>query len=433
MFTLSEFLASEVKPALGCTEPGAVALAVAKAREQLGCFPEKLDVEVSDSIYKNGIAVGVPGTDGLKGNEIAAALSVVAGDSALGLEVLRPAGADDLVRAKEFLSLGKLHLWPNGKPGVYVRASACADGHCGEAVIKDSHANLVSWGRDGLLEFAGANGGSGTVGPSIAEQVRDLDFEELTALADQLTEEDQIYLLRGVEMNAAIAEYGFSHQVGLQLGNTVKRSCGDRFEEDLAGKVKAWSAAASDARMAGVNMPVMSSAGSGNHGITAILPVWVVARHCGLSDEETAKALAYSHLATSFVKSRMGRLSPVCGCAVAAGAGAAAGMVRAMGGTARQAQKAMELVIGNIVGMVCDGAKESCALKVGTGAGEAFYAAQLAMAGGGMSESQGVVDVSSLRQTADNAARFNAEGMAAADKTLIDIISRRAQPGGKEN
>lgn len=177
--------------------------------------------------------------------------------------------------------------------------------------------------------------------------------------------------------------------------------------------------------MDGVSLPVMSSAGSGNHGITAILPVYVVGTAKHKSREEIARAVAYSHLATSFVKSRMGRLSPVCGCAVAAGAGAAAGIVNVMGGTDAQAKKAMELVLGNITGMLCDGAKESCALKVGTGATEAFYAAQIALSGGGMTVSQGVVDVNSFTRTAENAARLNREGMKDVDHTIIDIITHR--------
>ena len=145
----------------------------------------------------------------------------------------------------------------------------------------------------------------------------------------------------------------------------------------------------------------------------------------GKSREEIARAIAYSHLATSYIKSRMGRLSPVCGCAVAAGAGAAAGIVKLLGGDGHQARKAMELVLGNIVGMVCDGAKESCALKVGTGAAEAFYAAKIALSHGGMEVSQGVVDVSDFAATVVNAARLNIEGMKDVDGTLIDIISSR--------
>ena len=213
--------------------------------------------------------------------------------------------------------------------------------------------------------------------------------------------------------------------MGVGLGRMVKKAAGAGYENDIAAQVKAVSAAASDARMGGVAMPVMSSAGSGNHGITAILPVYVVGTAHHKSRQEIARAVAYSHLATSFVKSRMGRLSPVCGCSVAAGSGAAAGIVNVLGGTNAQAQKAMELVLGNITGMLCDGAKESCALKVGTGASEAYYAAMIALSGGGLSVSQGVVDVKSLTQTADNAARLNAEGMKDVDHTIIDIIRNR--------
>ena len=252
-----------------------------------------------------------------------------------------------------------------------------------------------------------------------------MNFDDVMALADQLSPADEDYVMNGVEMNLKISNYGFENQVGLGLGRAVKNAAGARYDEDLAAQVKAISAAASDARMAGVSLPVMSSAGSGNHGITAILPVYVVGKYYGKSRSEIARAIAYSHLATSFIKSRMGRLSPVCGCAVAAGAGAAAGIVNIMGGTNQQAQKAMELLLGNIIGMVCDGAKESCALKVGTGATEAFYAAQIALSGGGMAVSQGVVDISDFRKTADNAARLNREGMKDADHTLIDIISHR--------
>ncbi|WP_276955861.1 serine dehydratase subunit alpha family protein [Jonquetella anthropi] len=425
MFTITEFLQQEVKPALGCTEPGAVALAVAKACEQLPGTAEKLDVVVSDSIYKNGIAVGVPGTNGLRGNEIAAALAVFCGKSAYGLEVLKDASPEDLKAAKDFMAAGHLSLKANGKPGVFVQAVATRGADTGEAIIEGSHGNIVKALQNGKVTFeAAAATGAGASVP-VAAQVATMNFDDVMALADQLSPADEDYVMNGVEMNLKISNYGFENQVGLGLGRAVKNAAGARYDEDLAAQVKAISAAASDARMAGVSLPVMSSAGSGNHGITAILPVYVVGKYYGKSRSEIARAIAYSHLATSFIKSRMGRLSPVCGCAVAAGAGAAAGIVNIMGGTNQQAQKAMELLLGNIIGMVCDGAKESCALKVGTGATEAFYAAQIALSGGGMAVSQGVVDISDFRKTADNAARLNREGMKDADHTLIDIISHR--------
>ena len=431
MFTITEFLHQEVKPALGCTEPGAVALATAKACEQLSGPAERVDITVSDNIFKNGIAVGVPGTNGERGNEIAAALAVFCGRSDYSLEVLKDADDADLNNAHKFLEEGRIVLKPNGAGGVYVKATAMRGNEKGTAIIEQTHANITKVLKNGAVVFEAAPHCDGAVSdvassaPSIPDQVKKMDFDELVALADTLSPDDVDYLWQGIEMNLRIADHGFKNNVGVGLGRMVKKAAGAGYENDIAAQVKAVSAAASDARMGGVAMPVMSSAGSGNHGITAILPVYVVGTAHHKSRQEIARAVAYSHLATSFVKSRMGRLSPVCGCSVAAGSGAAAGIVNVLGGTNAQAQKAMELVLGNITGMLCDGAKESCALKVGTGASEAYYAAMIALSGGGLSVSQGVVDVKSLTQTADNAARLNAEGMKDVDHTIIDIIRNR--------
>ncbi len=429
MFTITEFLREEVKPALGCTEPGAVALATASACEQLSGAADRVDIVVSNNIYKNGVAVGVPGTDGSRGNEIAAALAVFCGKSAYGLEVLKDASPKDLQNAKKFIAAGHLSLKANGKPGVYVEAKATRGAEEGVAIIERTHANITKILKNGETVFEAAHHCDGIAlpsdTPSIPDQVKDLNFEELVALANDLSDDDVKHIWDGIDMNCRIAEYGFDHDVGLSLGRTVKTAAGEFYDRDLAAQVKAVSAAASDARMAGISLPVMSSAGSGNHGITAILPVYVVGKFYKKSRGEIARAVAYSHLATSFLKSRMGRLSPVCGCAVAAGAGAAAGIVNLMGGSDAQAKKAMELILGNITGMLCDGAKESCALKVGTGAIEAYYAAQIALSGGGMAVSQGVVDVNDFTRTAENAARLNAEGMKNVDDTIIDIITGR--------
>lgn len=429
MFTIGEFLRSEVKPALGCTEPGAVALAVAKACEQLPGVADHVDVVVSDNIFKNGIAVGVPGTGGERGNEIAAALAVFCGHSDYSLEVLKDASPEDLKNAKKYLAERRISLAANGQGGVFVKADAFLGEHSGTAVIEQSHGNITLVMKDKEVVYRADPHCDGSVstskGGSIPDQVKNMNFPELVRLAYDLNDDDIDYIWRGIDMNLKMAEYGFTHKVGLGLGLAVRAASGKIFADDLAAQVKAVAAAASDARMAGVSLPVMSSAGSGNHGITAILPVYVVGKSLDKSREEIARAVAYSHLATSFVKSRMGRLSPVCGCAVAAGAGAAAGIVNVCGGSDVQAEKAMELVLGNITGMLCDGAKESCALKVGTGATEAFYASQLALHGGGMAVSQGVVDVNDFTRTADNAARLNAEGMKEVDHTIIDIITHR--------
>jgi len=223
-------------------------------------------------------------------------------------------------------------------------------------------------------------------------------------------------------MNLAIAKKGFEEGVGLGAGRTIRDSFDDFGNADLGAKIKAWSAAASDARMSGVPMPVMSSAGSGNHGITAVLPVALFAKEKGLSDEKLARGLLVSHLATAYVKSRTGRLSSTCGCAFAAGAGAAAGMAWLSSERTDVAKNAVGIVVSNLLGMLCDGAKESCAFKVGTGAMEAYHAALMA-AGGIELGTQGVVG-KTIDETIDNAARV-ASSMGAIEQTLLDILDDR--------
>jgi L-cysteine desulfidase len=295
-------------------------------------------------------------------------------------------------------------------------------------LIEETHTNITEVTRNGKVIFEAhgkdSGGGEGKE-ESIPEQIGKMDYLELVGKAEEMDGEDVEYVMQGADMNLAIADYGFGHEVGLNLGSTIKELAGDHYEsDDLGNKIKAVAAAASDARMDGAPYPVMSSAGSGNHGITAILPVYVVGKHYGKSREEIAKAIAFSHLTTSFIKSRMGRLSPVCGCSVAAGAGAASGITYLMSGDMEKASKAVEIVLGNLVGMVCDGAKETCALKVGTGAMEAYHAAMLVLRGNELKGAQGVVD-DTIEKTVENAASINVKGMTDVDSIIIDFIRKR--------
>ncbi len=426
MFTIKEFLAQEVKPALGCTEPGAVALAVAKATETLAGDVSTVSIVVSDSIFKNGVAVGIPGTGGLRGNLIAAALAVVCGKSHYGLEVLKDATEQDIEAAKAMISDGSISLEADmARHGVYVMAQVAGNGHDATCVIDGTHTNIVTIKKDGEVLFQREEATHSTAPKSVSSQVAEMDYSDLVAMASTLDDDDVETVMAGVDMNMEIAEYGLSHDVGLGFGKTVKEMAGDLFDRDLASQIRAIAAAASDARMDGAPLPVMSSAGSGNHGLTAILPVYVAGKFHGKSRREIAEAIAFSHLSTSFTKSRMGRLSPVCGCAVAAGAGSAAGIVHLLGGSTEQATKAMEMVLGNLVGMVCDGAKETCALKVSTGAAEAYCAAMVALAGKSLKGAQGVVDPSDISKTVENAVALNVKGMKDVDGVVIDIVSKR--------
>ncbi|NCC96930.1 MAG: serine dehydratase subunit alpha family protein [Synergistales bacterium] len=426
MFTIKEFLAQEVKPALGCTEPGAVALAVAKATETLAEKVSTVSITVSDSIFKNGVAVGIPGTGGLRGNVIAAALAVVCGKSDYGLEVLRDTDRDSIELAQKMVQDGVVSLEADmARHGVYVMAQVAGNGHDAACVIEGTHTNIVTVKKDGKTLFQRDDSGNASSTRLISDQVVDMTYSDLVAMASDLDDEDVETVMAGVDMNIEIANYGLTNDVGLGLGKTVKAIAGDLYERDLPSQIRAIAAAASDARMDGAPLPVMSSAGSGNHGLTAILPVYVAGRFHGKSRGEIAEAIAFSHLSTSFTKSRMGRLSPVCGCAVAAGAGAAAGIVHLMGGSLQQSVRAMELVLGNLVGMVCDGAKETCSLKVSTGSAEAYFAAMVALDGKYLKGAQGVVDPSDISKTVDNAVALNVRGMKDVDRVIIEIISKR--------
>ena len=418
--TLKEFLASEVRPALGCTEPGAVALAVARAREEIDGEFVSLSVKVSRNIYKNGVAVGVPGTDGLKGNEIAAALAVLCGNASYGLEVLKDCPKEEAVRAGELLQSGVVKVTPDmNRGGVYVSATLRTDRGSAVCTIEGQHDNIVQVSRDGKVTLDSVAQDSAS-GPCVSDRMAKLSYLEAIKIMDGMTDEDVETVMRGVDMNLTMARYGLEHSVGLGVGKMVAGQINS--DGDIAQKIKAWTAAAADARMSGVNRPVMSSAGSGNHGLTAVIPVALFAQHLGKTRKETASAVAFSHLVTSFIKSRIGRLSPICGCTVSAGAGAAAAMTWLKTGDVGKAAQAVSLILGNLAGMICDGAKESCALKVGSGAIEAYYAAMLASEGCAP-ERQGLI-ADAVEQSVDNLARMSNLGMVDMDTTLIDIIQK---------
>jgi L-cysteine desulfidase len=433
MFTLKEFLQKEVKPALGCTEPGAVALAVARACQELDGSDRisSIQVAVSDSIYKNGMAVGIPGANGAKGNAVAAALAAICGKAAYGLEVLKDCGPADVTQAEEWVNSKRVSITcDQEKHGVYVEATVITDNHKVQCVIEQDHSNITLVSKDHKIVYRNqvSSGENGIPTQSIYEQIAEITYHELVSLADQMDADDVTFLMSGVQMNLRIAEYGLQETSvsGLSLGKAMQTMIADqRLVDDLGNLVKSYCYAAADARMAGAQLPVMSSAGSGNHGITAILPIGIVGVKLGKSPEAIAKALAISHLSTSFVKCKLGRLSAICGCVVAAGAGAAAGLTMLMGGTVAQAAMAMNTLLANTAGMLCDGAKESCTLKVGTGSSEAYLAALFALEGRGINFSQGVVDIS-LEKTTDNMGLINRDGMRDMDQVMINILEKRA-------
>lgn len=433
MPTLKEFLRSEVKPALGCTEPGAVALAVARACAEL---PDRenvaaVRVTVSANIYKNGMAVGIPGAGGARGNAIAAALGAICGDSSRGLEVLAGTAPEDVAKAEAWVKEKRATIYcDQDRGGVYVLASVFTPEHKAMCLIEGSHSNIVKVTADGETVFEKERVSGSSSG--FADDGFPTKFADVLKMADEMDAEDEDFIWEGVEMNDRIAAAGIKPAGGgsLQSSNFAlvlrdDEKVGDFVPVSL--EIRTTASAAAEARMSGVQLPVMSSAGSGNHGITAIIPIAVLGRRMGKSRGEIAKAIAVSHLATSFVKRNLGRLSPVCGCSVAAGAGAAAGMTYLMGGNYDQICAAMSLLLSDIAGMLCDGAKESCALKVGSASSEAYCAMEWAMSGQHLAVPQGVFGAS-IEETVANVGRVSREGMKTVDRVMIDILDERHRP-----
>ncbi len=451
-FTLTEFLAEEVKPALGCTEPGAVALAVAKAKEYLQGTVTHAKIVVSDGIFKNGASVGIPGTAGMKGNNIAVALSILQGNAAYGLEVLKDCKPEIISQAVELLNRHCIEIHADTNfHGVYIHALLTDDvGNTAQCVIEGQHDNITKIYQNNEVIYdtqtSQAKDANVKASLSIAERIRTMSYSQVVAVLETMTSADVEYLLQGARMNMDMALKGVEMPLGLQTGRTILRNIpllpAGRDLASQSLRIKAYTAAAADARMGGLKEAVMSSAGSGNHGLTAIIPITMMSQVSDKSSRQLAEALAFSHLSTSYIKSRLGRLSPVCGCTACAGAGAAAGLVYMLAsehqtantaqqnssisqGKINKAANAMAIILGNLAGMICDGAKDTCALKVGTAALEACHAALLALEGH-YPELQGIVD-EGIENTVKNLEEISRQGMKDMDKVIINIVESRSK------
>lgn len=421
---ITALLREEVTPALGCTEPAAVALAAARAARELHRVPVKIEVEVSRNILKNGMGVGIPGT-GRTGLHIAAALGVLAGDADAGLEVLRKITPADVDAAVALVEQGRVSLSLfKGDDLLAVTVCCFAEEHVAVAEIRGRHTGLVRVSLDNETVFAaepgddahtaaGLNGSPLSVA-GICRYVSEVPFPEIA------------FMLEGSSMNRAVAEAGLQGEWGLQVGRTMqKQAQRGLLQDELLTRVISLTAAASDLRMAGGMMAVMSNSGSGNQGITASLPVIAVAEHLKSSQEEEARALALSHLTAIHIKKQLGVLSALCGCVVAA-TGASAGIARLLGGNRDAVVNTINNMVGNITGMVCDGAKSGCALKVGTAAATALQSALLGIEGIGVQPTDGIVD-SDVEQTLHNLAAVGSEGMRETDRMVLDIMLEKSR------
>ena len=423
-----ELVKKEVKPALGCTEPAAVSLAVARSCEALKNAGykeiESIKVEVSANILKNGMGVGIPGT-GMVGLRIAAALGATCGKSVYGLEVLKDLGSNSIDEAKEMTDSNMLVIKLADTPKkLYIKATVAAAGHTASTVIEDGHDRIVSVMLDGreLLQDSlhTADGTSSRGGDKSTRDYR-LSVREIVEFAQYVPFGEIEFILDSVTLNKTLSDEGLHGNYGLNVGRTIMENMkSDLLGDSLLTYAMAVTAAASDARMDGCLLPAMSNSGSGNQGITATLPVIAFAEKSGADKERLARALMLSHLTAIHIKGYLGKLSALCGCVIAS-TGSACGIVYLKGGGYREICCAIKNMIGNITGMVCDGAKEGCALKVASGVSSAVQSALLAMNDICVASHDGIID-SSIEKTIENLGTIGSEGMQSADKMILDIM-----------
>lgn len=425
---LIALLHKEVKPALGCTEPIAVALACAKAVELLSeqneafdrkHYPMTIRVDVSGNILKNGMGVGIPGT-GMIGLRIAAALGAVCGDSSFGLEVLKNLDKESIERAKEIVAQGNVVINVANKcHKLYVKCSIDSGEDTSWCIIEDEHDRIIETGINGKTEklFTGCDS-------DIATEKDTLDYhltvKEICEFAETVDFEDIKFILDDKKLNLALAEEGLKGNYGLKVGRTILSNVGEVFSNDFLTYAMALTAAASDARMAGCTLPAMSNSGSGNQGITVSMPVIAYALKYNISDEQLARALILSNLIAIHIKGYLGRLSALCGCVVAS-TGSSCGLVWLRGGDYEKICSAIKNMIGNITGMVCDGAKVGCAMKVASGVSSSIQSAVLAMDGIHACETDGIID-KDIEKTICNLGRVGSVGMETADNLIQNIM-----------
>ena len=409
----------EVVPAIGCTEPVAVALCAARAAELLGTLPERVEVELSMNVLKNAMGVGIPGT-GMIGLPIAITLGMMVGKSEYKLEVLKDVTPEAVERGKQYIDEERISikLKEDAPDGLYIKVVAHAGERTEKAVICGQHTRFVEE-EDVQGTSASEPGEKSTHSEEIGLNLRCI-YEFIT----ETPLEEIDFIEASGRMNMEAAESAFKAKYGHQVGNMLK----DDDKRPMVGDgtlahVMAYTCSACDARMSGAPIPVMSNSGSGNQGIAATVPVAVYARDHKVDHETYVRALTLSNLTAIYIKQSLGRLSALCGCIVAS-TGASCGITYMMGGTYEQISFAVKNMIANLTGMICDGAKPSCSLKLSSGVSTAMLSAMLAMQGRSVTNLEGIID-EDVDRSIRNLTSIGREAMEETNRMVVDIMTSK--------
>lgn len=412
----------EVVPAIGCTEPMAVALCVAHAVETLGCRPESLDIRLSANILKNAMGVGIPGT-GMIGLPIAVALGALVGKSAYGLEVLKDTTPQAVEDGKKFIAGGRIRIALEDKTDekLYIDVRCSAGTSSARAIIAREHTLLVFLEADGkvLCDRMDLLGGQET-----GQEEEELTLRRVYDFATTAPLEDIEFINEAARLNREASQQALKGNYGHDLGKTLSRPMGRGVMGDsIFSHILTATSCACDARMAGAMIPVMSNSGSGNQGIAATMPVVVFAEENHNTHEELTRALMLSHLTAIYIKQSLGRLSALCGCVVAA-TGSSCGITYLMGGTYEQVAYSVKNMIANLAGILCDGAKPSCSLKVSSGVSTAVLSAIMAIQNNVVSSVEGLIE-DDVDKCIHNLTRVGAKGMNETDRLVLDIMTHK--------
>ncbi|ELY4418453.1 serine dehydratase subunit alpha family protein [Cronobacter sakazakii] len=387
-----QIVKTEVKPALGCTEPVSLALAAATAASFLAGDAQRLEATVSPNLMKNGMGVTIPGT-GMTGLPVAAALGALCGDPACGLEVLKYVTQTDVTEAIRWIAQKQVRIAidPDCKAVLYARVRVWHGEHHATGTIADDHTNIIRIEQGDRVIFHRDASAQKNLTVNLPAFFQDISLKDILHFARNAAFRDIAFILDAAALNDALSLEGLRHEWGLHIGATLARQRGrELIGDDLLTRILIRSSAASDARMGGAPLPAMSNSGSGNQGIAATMPVVVVAEYTQASQEQLARALMLSHLTAVYIHSKLPTLSALCAASTAS-MGAAAGMAWLLGGDLKTISMAINSMVGDITGIICDGASNSCAMKVSTGAACALKAVLMALDNTAVTGREGIV------------------------------------------
>ena len=424
MNILKDVLKREVFPALGCTEPIAVAFAASHAAKEIEGEPDEILIKVDPGVYKNGLAVTVPNTGGEKGNLLAGVLGALIAKPELGMEILGAATPEMVEKARKYIGKQRATIaYEPDEKELHIEVIVKGKGSEARSVIRHGHTNLVLLEKDNVTIFKQEEIGSEGDPQAYRKKLRESSVSDLLDLAEAMDDDDYGFIRQGVDMNFRAAEAGHElRKVGHYISRLVEKGF---LMDDVVSSSKVLVASATDARMAGMNVPVMSSGGSGNQGIVAILLPYRVGKFYQVEERLILRSIALSHLMNSYIKCFTGDLSPLCGCAIAAGVGASVAIVYQLAGRdLKKITLAVNSLISDLGGMLCDGAKGGCALKVVSSTDSAIRAAYMALNDHGILETEGFVG-KTAEETIQNFSRISRVGMAQVDATMLEIMKEK--------